>query len=430
MASDGFKDHFSGVAGDYAAARPEYPDALFDAVAATVPASARAWEPGCGSGQATRGLAARFAHVHATDPAAEQLSRHWAAGTGDPRVSLAVEPGESTALHDGSVGLAAVAQALHWFDRPRFFRECQRVLSPGGVLAAWGYGDFLPPEGMLDAVADYRRQSAPYWPAERVEVDAAYAGYDWPFPALPTAPAWLEAEWSLQRFLRYLASSSACHRCLQASGDDPVARHAPALAAAWGDPADLRLVQWPLFLHLRRKPRWAHRKRRRGSVEHCIRSAGMAQGPAVLESPCRKAPRGRPAISTRRLQGGVEFPTGGRRGQAVTPCRREPASASGGSSGTGWRVSRSGPMPEPTVTSPRSPGGHSPDERRRQRATPRNSRGAGVPHALWRFSLTIAGNLHMHQTPSTTGSPATAIAPRANGDAKAPVPAPVRRGAC
>jgi flagellar hook-associated protein FlgK len=29
---------------------------------------------------------------------------------------------------------------VHWFDRPRFFREVERVLRPGGVLAIWSYG--------------------------------------------------------------------------------------------------------------------------------------------------------------------------------------------------------------------------------------------------------------------------------------------------
>lgn len=256
MPPERFKDHFSGVAEAYAAARPEYPDALFEALAAVVPASARVWEPGCGSGQASRGLAARFAHVHATDPSGEQLARHWAAAGGEAPagISLAVEPGERTALADGSVQLVAVAQALHWFDRARFFAECARVLAPGGVLAAWGYGDFLPPEGMVDAVADYRRQIEPHWPPERVEVDNAYAGYAWPFPALPVPALWLEAEWSLARFLAYLASNSASARCRAETGDDPVARHAPALAAAWGDPDEVRVIQWPLFLHLRCKP--------------------------------------------------------------------------------------------------------------------------------------------------------------------------------
>ncbi|MDQ3618392.1 MAG: class I SAM-dependent methyltransferase, partial [Pseudomonadota bacterium] len=272
-----FKDHFSSVADAYAAARPEYPDGLFDAIAALVPGIARVWEPGCGSGQATRALAARFAHVHATDPSAQQMAQHWASMPLDDRgpgrdptgfsqrrvetppvhIALAVEPAEHTSLSDASVQLIAVAQALHWFDRPAFFAECERVLAPGGVLAAWGYPDFIAPEGMIEAVADFRAQIEPHWPPERVQVDAHYAGYDWPFPAVPgysPSMSWLEAEWTLPRFLRYLASSSATARCIGETGDDPVARHAPALAAAWGDAGDVRTLQWPLFLHLRRKP--------------------------------------------------------------------------------------------------------------------------------------------------------------------------------
>jgi SAM-dependent methyltransferase len=247
-----FKDHFSGVAADYAAARPEYPDALFDAIATVVPMQAQVWEPGCGSGQATRGLASRFAHVHATEPSARQLEQHWAQ-PGNGRASLAVEPAERTALADGSVQLVAVAQALHWFDRERFFAECRRVLVPGGVLAAWGYADFLAPEGMLDAVGDFRARIDPYWPPERAQIDAHYAGYDWPFPAVPAPELWLEMEWNLAHFLRYLASMSASARCRAETGVDPVAHHAPALAAAWGDPDEVRTIQWPLFLHLRRK---------------------------------------------------------------------------------------------------------------------------------------------------------------------------------
>ena len=50
MSDTGFKDHFSAVAGAYAAARPEYPDALFEALRAVVGATPRGVEPGLGSG--------------------------------------------------------------------------------------------------------------------------------------------------------------------------------------------------------------------------------------------------------------------------------------------------------------------------------------------------------------------------------------------
>lgn len=251
-----FKDHFSAVADAYAAARPGYPDVLFEALAAVVPATATVWEPGCGSGQATCGLAARFARIHASDPSARQVALHWAADvTARPaHVTVSVERGEHAALADASVQLVAVAQALHWFDRGRFFAECERVLAPGGVLAAWGYGDFLAPEGMVDAVADFRALIERHWPPERAQVDGHYAGYDWPFPALPAPQLWLEADWSLAQFLGYLGSLSASARCLAQTSEDPVARHARALGAAWGPPGEIRRVRWPLFVHLRRKP--------------------------------------------------------------------------------------------------------------------------------------------------------------------------------
>lgn len=249
-----FKDHFSQVASAYAHWRPRYPDALFDAIGALVPATAAVWEPGCGSGQATLGLAARFAEVLATDPSAEQLRQHWAATEPDAgKVRLAVEPAEASSLADASVDLIAVAQALHWFDRPRFFAECVRVLRPGGVLAAWTYQDMVFAADLAGEAEAFRDRIGPYWPPERAEVDAGYAGYAWPFPALPAPPLWLTAQWTLPQLLGYLGSLSASARYRQAQGADPVALHAQALASVWGDPAQIREMRWPLVLHLRRR---------------------------------------------------------------------------------------------------------------------------------------------------------------------------------
>lgn len=246
-----FKDHFSAVAGDYAAARPEYPLALFDWIASIAPATGLCWEAGCGSGQATRDLAARFARVHATDPSAAQVAQ--APGIGN--VTFAVEPGEHCSLADASADAVCVAQALHWFDRAAFFAEAVRVLKPGGVLVAWGYQDILVPPALETVNAALQDAIRVHWPRERADVDAAYAGYDWPFPGVRRidAPVFeLVADWPLQRLLAYFASYSASKRHREATGRDIVVESTLAFEQAWGD-APTQRVRWPLFVHAFRK---------------------------------------------------------------------------------------------------------------------------------------------------------------------------------
>src|SRR6266496_4940677 len=77
-----FRDHFSGVAEEYATFRPRYPPALFAALAAQAPRRGTAWDCATGSGQAALGLATHFERVVATDASAAQL----AAARRHPRV--------------------------------------------------------------------------------------------------------------------------------------------------------------------------------------------------------------------------------------------------------------------------------------------------------------------------------------------------------
>ncbi|MGN6111983.1 MAG: methyltransferase domain-containing protein, partial [Luteimonas sp.] len=251
-----FPDHFSAVAAEYAGARPDYPPALYDWIAAIAPAERLLWEAGCGSAQATRGLARRGVRVPAPEPSAAQNAQARLAGPDKPAtVDFAVEPGERCSLPDASADAACVAQALHWFDRPAFFAECARVLKPGGVLVAWGYQDIVMPDPALAAANEALQQAIlPYWPPQRALIDAAYAGFEWPFPAIRAPEFELRARWTLPRLLGYYASYSATQRFRAGEGTDPVAAHAPAIAAAWGDPGLEREVRWPLFVHARRKP--------------------------------------------------------------------------------------------------------------------------------------------------------------------------------
>jgi SAM-dependent methyltransferase len=245
-----FADHFSGVASAYADARPEYPDALFAWIAEMAPSPAAAWEAGCGSGQASRGLAAHFDRVFATDPAAAQIAH----ATGPDNVTFAIEGAERCSLGDASVDAVCVAQALHWFDRDAFFAQCERVLKPGGLLVAWGYQDIVVEPGLAAANASLQHDIAAYWPTERALIDAAYADFAWPFATIPVPGFKLEAQWPLPRLLGYFASYSATRRYRDATGRDPVAQHADGFASALGNDLDAIVsVRWPLFVHARRK---------------------------------------------------------------------------------------------------------------------------------------------------------------------------------
>ena len=248
-----FADHFSALAAQYATWRPHYPPALFDAIAAHLPSPPlQVWEAGCGSGQATLDLARRFGRVFATDPSAAQIDAHAARQTPDHDVVLAVEPAEVCSLPDASVDLVAVGQALHWFDRERFFAECERVLRAGGVLAAWCYQDFMAPPDVAAAIGDFRDRIAPHWPPERIDVDSGYADYAWPFAPGSVIDLDMTADWTLPHLLGYLSSLSATACATRATGTDPLEHHAPAIAAAWGAAEISRSIVWPVKLIVRK----------------------------------------------------------------------------------------------------------------------------------------------------------------------------------
>jgi ubiquinone/menaquinone biosynthesis C-methylase UbiE len=48
-----------------------------------------------------------------------------------------VATADAAPIENSSVDLATVAQALHWFQLPRFYAEVARVARPQGVVAVW-----------------------------------------------------------------------------------------------------------------------------------------------------------------------------------------------------------------------------------------------------------------------------------------------------
>ena len=128
---------FGAAAGQYARARPGYPD---DAVDFLVPPGVRrVLDLGAGTGKFTASLVARDLDVVAVEPSTRMLAELVAAL---PGVEAHEGSAEATGLPGGSVDGVVVAQAWHWVDPDRAVPEVARVLRPGGTLGlVWNVRD-------------------------------------------------------------------------------------------------------------------------------------------------------------------------------------------------------------------------------------------------------------------------------------------------
>ena len=246
---NGFSDHFSKTAAAYASYRPDYPPGLVAWIASLAPARERAWDCATGNGQAARLLAAHFREVVATDASAAQLKE----STPLANVTYSVARAEQTSLADGSCDLVTVAQALHWFDLPRFYAEAKRVLKPRGVLAVWSYSH-VHVDAAIDPVVNdfYVNQVGRFWPPERKHVDARYRDLPFPFEEIPAQEWEIREPFTREQFLGYVTTWSAVKQAREKTGQDPLPAFAEALARVWPEHAS-RTVAWPVALRVGRR---------------------------------------------------------------------------------------------------------------------------------------------------------------------------------
>ncbi|MFJ4473344.1 class I SAM-dependent methyltransferase [Streptomyces sp. NPDC089424] len=128
---------FNAVAAQYAANRPSYPPALFDAIeelAGRPLRGARVVDVGAGTGIATALLRDRGADVVAVEPG-DGMSAHFRRTR--PGLPIVRGDGNALPLADGCADFVTYAQAWHWTDPQLAIPEAFRVLRPGGALALW-----------------------------------------------------------------------------------------------------------------------------------------------------------------------------------------------------------------------------------------------------------------------------------------------------
>jgi SAM-dependent methyltransferase len=140
---------FDSVAERYHAARPGYPDELFDELvaAAGLRAGARLLEVGCGTGKATIPLAERGFAITALElgpQLAAAARRNLAAYDA---VTIVQQAFETWQPPEGKrFDLVYSATAWHWIDPAAGYDRAWKALRPGGHLAIWAADHVLPEE--------------------------------------------------------------------------------------------------------------------------------------------------------------------------------------------------------------------------------------------------------------------------------------------
>jgi SAM-dependent methyltransferase len=138
------RESFESAADGYDAARPAYPEALFDDLVdlARLEPRARLLEIGCGTGNATRPLAERGFEILCVE-LGQRLAVHARANLEGFPVAIEVSPFENW---NGGAGFDLVysANAWHWLDPELRFRKAHALLRPNGRLAIWGANHAFP----------------------------------------------------------------------------------------------------------------------------------------------------------------------------------------------------------------------------------------------------------------------------------------------
>lgn len=214
-----------------------------------MPDRTNAWDSGCGNGQVAGVLADHFDNVEATDISEQQLEL----AIRKPNIHYQLAPAEKTNLKAESISLMTVAQAIHWFDLDKFYREVMRVGKSGSILAVWCYSLLTVNKEINEIIQRLYTETLgdKYWDPERKLIDEHYQTIPFPFEEIEAPAFKIKTIWSLGHLIGYLNSWSAVQKYIRENSDNPVSQITSALKDSWGEEEELE-IEFPLFLRIGR----------------------------------------------------------------------------------------------------------------------------------------------------------------------------------
>lgn len=237
-------DLFSGHAEQYRNARPGYPDALFAYLANRCANHQCAWDAATGNGQAAIDLTRYFAKVKASDISQQQIDL----AMPHENIEYSVQQSEATTYPDQCFDFVCVFQALHWFDHPKFWKEVERVLKPGGVFAACGYRWLKTDPEIEHILQEYVHPHIhSYWAPEARLLWNRYESLEFPFSNIEQKVFNTNIQWNVDELFGYIKSWSATVYCIKENGGAFLQDAYHALCKTWGNPQSKKDIQFDFF---------------------------------------------------------------------------------------------------------------------------------------------------------------------------------------
>ncbi|CAG8549932.1 268_t:CDS:10 [Funneliformis caledonium] len=227
-----------------------------------------------GTGQVSSELSNSFDKVYATDISSTMLQN----AIQKSNIAYSISTAEDLSqFRSNSIDLITAAQAAHWFEMEKFYKESFRVLKPHGTLAIWGYSinvlkDYPIVRQLMRNLVTDEDKLGPYWDKGVDTISNLYKDFKFPEEMFQNIK-WeiykgdensdveplLEVCWTIPQFTKYMKTWSAYKNYLKANPNspDPVDNYIIDLKqlTGWKDHDVLLRISWESVLILaERKP--------------------------------------------------------------------------------------------------------------------------------------------------------------------------------
>ncbi len=185
---------------------------------------------GSGTGIATRQLALILPEwrIVGVEPG-EAMRAQAVSDSRGAAVDFRVGTAEDLPIEEASTGLVIAAQALHWFDHPRFYAEAQRALAPAGLIAIIQNDRALDELPLFEDYESFLEEHSPGYTRDYRKFDIASELSEAGFGDVSSTTAEWTRPQTHKEFIELARSSSKMHAAVEQLGEEETTQRLRAL---------------------------------------------------------------------------------------------------------------------------------------------------------------------------------------------------------